>query len=887
MASVDKQTRALIVDLEERLGEIPAGPQGDKGDKGDRGDKGEKGDKGDPGEKGQRGFSGSGAVGAAGPPGVGVPAGGTTGQVLEKASNTNFDTGWVDPAGGSRPDVTDGVTTVAAPAAIEFVGATVADDAGNAQVTVVGGSETLAEVLANGADAGGATIDGLADPTLDQQAATKAYVDANDGSQTAALAAETAAREAADAGLQPLDSDLTAIAALSTTAYGRAILALADAAALRAAAALGTAATSATTDFDAAGAAAAAQAASQPLDSDLTAIAALATTAFGRALLTTADAAAARTATGAINRVQDATDVTVASLAQGDLLHYDSATSKFKSGRRESYLKVEDYYDSGSVSTDIGPAINRAITAAAALTTPTKVVMPAVSAPLATAITPANYVSLIGQGWGKTVLRITGGIHGITLLGAKATPLLGVDFQDFEMDCTAQTGLNKAIFIQWLRRCRFEHLYIHQAGATGLGCDFLVDCLLDDIFADSCGAAGSGSSGGCAGVGIGTYQASDWYGALTLRSIVSRNNKRAGIFFETQTVSAGTALQEGVKVLAADCSYNGDHGIGDAGCTGLEVIGGHSHHNGGNGFCVYAGTISSGTPGDEGLVTGLDSHDNTGIGFYFDGSSKLPGSYTLRGVKARSNGTYGIQVFDTATGTQARFTVQDSDCELNGKAGIAVIGSSSTVDQVQLIGNRLRANGQNGAASAETRAGIYLGGTITNAIVRDNRAYDDQGSQTQTYGFVVATSASVTNLDERDNDWRTNLTGARDIAGTVSGTVYRQRNRGDDAADAILAANNQTGTTYTLALADAGEVVELNNASAITLTVPPNSSVAFPIGVVVELFQQGAGQVTVAAGVGVTIRSPSSKLKMTGQYAGASLRKRGTDEWTLEGNLSA
>ena len=60
---------------------------------------------------------------------------------------------------------------------------------------------------------------------------------------------------------------------------------------------LGTAAQSATGDFDAAGAAAAAQAASQPLDSDLTTIAAN-ITAAGHALLDDADASAQRTTLG-------------------------------------------------------------------------------------------------------------------------------------------------------------------------------------------------------------------------------------------------------------------------------------------------------------------------------------------------------------------------------------------------------------------------------------------------------------------------------------------------------------------------------------------------------------------------------------------------------------
>jgi hypothetical protein len=97
---------------------------------------------------------------------------------------------------------------------------------------------------------------------------------------------------------QPLDSDLTAIAALTTTTFGRALLALTDAAVGRTALGLGTAATQASGAFDASGAAAAVQAASQPLDSDLTAIAALTTTSYGRAFLALADAAAARAALG-------------------------------------------------------------------------------------------------------------------------------------------------------------------------------------------------------------------------------------------------------------------------------------------------------------------------------------------------------------------------------------------------------------------------------------------------------------------------------------------------------------------------------------------------------------------------------------------------------------
>lgn len=99
--------------------------------------------------------------------------------------------------------------------------------------------------------------------------------------------------------------------------------------------------------------------------------------------------------------------------------------------------------------------------------------------------------------------------------------------------------------------------------------------------------------------------------------------------------------------------------------------------------------------------------------------------------------------------------------------------------------------------------------------------------------------------------------------------------------------NAQTGTTYTLVAADAGKMITMSNASANTLTVPPNSSVAFATNTRIDVIQYGAGQTSIAAGSGVTIRSSGSKLKLTGQYSAASLWKKGTDEWILVGDITA
>ena len=101
-----------------------------------------------------------------------------------------------------------------------------------------------------------------------------------------------------------------------------------------------------------------------------------------------------------------------------------------------------------------------------------------------------------------------------------------------------------------------------------------------------------------------------------------------------------------------------------------------------------------------------------------------------------------------------------------------------------------------------------------------------------------------------------------------------------------LLTNAQTGTTYTLALTDGNNtMVELSNASAITVTVPLNSSVAFPVGSQINLLQTGAGQVTIVGASGVTVNATPG-LKFRAQWSGASLIKRSTDGWVLVGDVS-
>jgi hypothetical protein len=106
-------------------------------------------------------------------------------------------------------------------------------------------------------------------------------------------------------------------------------------------------------------------------------------------------------------------------------------------------------------------------------------------------------------------------------------------------------------------------------------------------------------------------------------------------------------------------------------------------------------------------------------------------------------------------------------------------------------------------------------------------------------------------------------------------------------ATAIIAINAQTGTTYTTVLTDDGKLITCSNASAISVTIPPNSSVAYGIGTQLNFAQLGAGQVTLVAGSGVTLNSSGAKLKLKDQYSVATCVKTDTNTWFVVGNLSA
>lgn len=98
----------------------------------------------------------------------------------------------------------------------------------------------------------------------------------------------------------------------------------------------------------------------------------------------------------------------------------------------------------------------------------------------------------------------------------------------------------------------------------------------------------------------------------------------------------------------------------------------------------------------------------------------------------------------------------------------------------------------------------------------------------------------------------------------------------------IVTVVDNANTSITLAATDAGDYIRCTASTAVTITVPPQSSVTWLADTEIYFEQNGTGQITIAAGAGVTINS-SETLKTFARYSVVALKRVASDVWTLTG----
>jgi hypothetical protein len=270
-------------------------------------------------------------------------------------------------------------------------------------------------------------------------------------------------------------------------------------------------------------------------------------------------------------------------------------------------------------------------------------------------------------------------------------------------------------------------------------------------------------------------------------------------------------------------------------------------------------TIDNGVVTDAKLSTGIDAAKLA------DGSVSNTEFQYLNGVSSAIQTQLDGKVDENAAITGATKTKITYDAK-----GLVTAGSDATTADI--------------ADSTDKRyvtdAQLTVIGNTSGANTGDNAVNSLYSGLAASKEDVANKSTSVT-TDQASNTKYPSVKAVYDWAVGLFATITNLALK----TDKLVVTNRQTAS-YTLVLSDADKLVEMNVGSANNLTVPLNSSVAFSTGTQILLAQYGAGQTTIVATSGVTVRSNGGKLKLNVQYSGATLVKIGTDDWYLFGDIA-
>jgi hypothetical protein len=199
-----------------------------------------------------------------------------------------------------------------------------------------------------------------------------------------------------------------------------------------------------------------------------------------------------------------------------------------------------------------------------------------------------------------------------------------------------------------------------------------------------------------------------------------------------------------------------------------------------------------------------------------------------------------------------------------------------------------------GSSYVEISPSLALGETSSSAYRGDRGkiAYDHSQLTSGNPHNVTKSDVGLSNVVNSDTTTTANITDSSNkrfvtdaqltVLGNTSGT-----NTGDQDLSGLATKNltlDRKTASYTLVSGDNNKLIEYNSATPVNNTI---DSGVFTAGNQILVSQYGAGQVTFVAGAGVTLRSPSGKLKLTGQYSLATIIAISASEFYISGDLTA
>lgn len=346
----------------------------------------------------------------------------------------------------------------------------------------------------------------------------------------------------------------------------------------------------------------------------------------------------------------------------------------------------------------------------------------------------------------------------------------------------------------------------------------------------------------------------------------------------------------------------------------------------GNAATIAVGTVTTGAAGSSAVITNAGTSSAAVFNFTIpqgvQGTTGNTGPANTLSIGTVTTGAAGSSAAATITGTAPNQTLNltipqgaagagSPDATTTSKGSIQLAGDLSGTAALPTVPGL--ANKANSTITITAGTGLTGGGDLTanrtltvsygaaagTAVQgNDTRVVADQAAATASIrtigaGALQAAAGNHTHVSSGITDAASASTASvimkRDAAGRASvvdpsaSTDIATKNYVDTQDSAIRrpVVNAQT-VSYTLVLTDERKIVQVNSASATTVTVPLNSAVAFPVGTVIQIQQIGTGAVTLAATGGVTLNAPMG-LTMR-QFQIYEVQKTATDTWQVYSN---
>jgi hypothetical protein len=297
------------------------------------------------------------------------------------------------------------------------------------------------------------------------------------------------------------------------------------------------------------------------------------------------------------------------------------------------------------------------------------------------------------------------------------------------------------------------------------------------------------------------------------------------------TIAANSALATDAEVSTAVSNHNSAttnvHGISDTANI------------------VYTSALTSGLSGKQDKVTDVS---DTEIGYLNGVTSAIQTQIDSKLASATASSTYAPLESPALTGVPT--------------APTATAGTTTT--QV---------------ATTE-----FVGTAVANLVASAPAALNTLDELAAALGDDASFATTVTNsIGAKAPTDSPTFTGA--VTVSASGVVFTDGTQVKQGVPSLTVINQQAGA-YTTVLTDRDKLVEVSSGSGVTVTIPANASVAYPVGTSIDILQTGSGQVTIAGAGGVTVNATPG-LKLRTQWSSATLFKRAENTWVVFGDLSA